>query len=76
VDWTIFGGSPGFGQSDVATLIRIANISPAALDFHFWQFVDFNLLGTPLDTSVPARHRCRRPARLWLPTLVEIGRPI
>jgi hypothetical protein len=52
VDWTVFGSSPGFGQSDIAALIRITNTSQSPLDFHFWQYVDFNLLGTPLDTSV------------------------
>jgi hypothetical protein len=51
-DWTVFGSSPGFGQSDIAALIRITNTSQTPLDFHFWQYVDFNLLGTPFDTSV------------------------
>jgi hypothetical protein len=52
LDWTLFGASPGFGQSDIGELIRITNTSQTALDFHFWQYADLNLLGTPLDTSV------------------------
>jgi hypothetical protein len=50
--WTLMGASPGFGQSDISELIRITNSSPTPLDFHFWQFVDLNLLGTPFDTWV------------------------
>jgi hypothetical protein len=47
--WTLYGASPGFTQSDIAEVIRIRNTSSTVLDFHFWQFVDLNLLGTPSD---------------------------
>jgi hypothetical protein len=52
LDWTLYGAAPGFEQSDIGEAIRITNTSSTALSFHFWQFVDLNLLGTPLDTSV------------------------
>jgi hypothetical protein len=52
LDWTLFGAAPGYEESDIGELIRITNTSSTALDFHFWQFVDLNLLDTPLDTSV------------------------
>jgi hypothetical protein len=51
-NWTIFGASPGFGDSDIGELIRITNISQTPLDFHFWQYVDLNLLGTAVDSSL------------------------
>jgi hypothetical protein len=51
-DWTIFGSTPGFGQSDIGEIVRITNTSQSVLDFHLWQFTDLNLLGTALDTSV------------------------
>ena len=52
VDWTLYGAAPGYEQSDVPELIRITNTSSAPLNFHFWEFVNLNLLGTPLNTSV------------------------
>ena len=52
VDWTLLGSDPGFEQSDIGELIKITNTSSTPLNFHFWQFVDLNLLNTPFDTSV------------------------
>jgi hypothetical protein len=46
------GGEPGSGKSDLAETITITNTSNTAKDFHFFQYVDMNLLGAPGDTSL------------------------
>jgi hypothetical protein len=46
VDFLMAGGSPGSGVADIAEIIRIQNTSNQALDFHFFQYVDFDLGGT------------------------------
>jgi hypothetical protein len=52
MSWTLLGSAPGNVESDIAETIRITNTSSSILDFHFWQYVDLNLLNTPFDTSV------------------------
>ncbi|MFO1513206.1 MAG: PEP-CTERM sorting domain-containing protein [Verrucomicrobiota bacterium] len=43
VTYTLTGGSLGSGASDIDEQIRINNLSASALDFHFFQYSDFNL---------------------------------
>ena len=52
--WYILaGGAPGSGTSDIGEIIRITNTSAtASLDFHFFQYADFNLNGTPGDDTI------------------------
>lgn len=43
------GGSAGSGASDVAETISITNTGASRLDFHFFQYSDFDLNGTAND---------------------------
>jgi large repetitive protein len=43
VTYTLLGGQPGSGTADIAETIRINNTSRSALDFHFFQYSDFDL---------------------------------
>jgi hypothetical protein len=47
VTYMLTGGTSGSGASDVAETIKIVNTSGSSLDFHFFQYTDFNLNGTP-----------------------------
>jgi hypothetical protein len=49
--YTLYGSGPG-GGSDLGEMIRITNTSGAALDFHFYQYVDLDLQGTPWDSGL------------------------
>lgn len=47
------GGLPGSNASDMGEQISITNTSGSPLDFHFFQYADFDLNGTPNgDTAV------------------------
>jgi hypothetical protein len=46
VSYLVTGGTAGSGTSDIAETIRIINTSGGALDFHFFQYSDFDLCGT------------------------------
>lgn len=46
VRYTLAGGATGSLASDMAEQIAIHNLSPVPLDFHFFQYVDFDLLGS------------------------------
>ena len=43
VTYTLQGGQAGSGTADLSEQIRINNLSANPLDFHFYQFSDFNL---------------------------------
>jgi PEP-CTERM motif len=43
VDYTLTGGTPGSHQSDIGESIRIVNHTANPLDFHFFQYSDFDL---------------------------------
>ncbi len=43
VKFTLDGSVPGSGTADLAEQIDISNTSAAPLDFHFFQYCDFNL---------------------------------
>lgn len=50
--YALTGGSAGSHVSDIGETIRIINTSQSALDFHFFQYADFNLNGTPGGDTV------------------------
>jgi hypothetical protein len=45
ITYTLTGGTAGSGTSDVAETIRIINRGTSAIDFHFFQYSDFDLGG-------------------------------
>ena len=51
VDYTLTGGSPTSGASDLAETISIQNLTGSTLPFYFFQYADFNLGGTPNNDS-------------------------
>lgn len=53
INYTLLGGAAGSGSSTIGEQIIVKNISGAALDFHFFQYVDFDLGGSSAgDTLV------------------------
>jgi len=52
VQYTLLGGSPGSGASDVSEQISVLNTSGSPLDLHFYMYSDFDLGGTPGGDSV------------------------
>jgi len=52
IDYFLTGGSL---DSDIAESIRISNLTGSALNFHFFQFSDFNISGTAGGDSVSIR---------------------
>lgn len=52
VSYLVTGGTAGSGTSDVAETIRIINTSGQLLDFHFFQYSDFDLCGTSAGDTV------------------------
>jgi len=50
IDYLLSGGAAGSGRSDVSESIRIINKSTATLDFHFFQYSDFDLGGAGNDS--------------------------
>ncbi|MFZ0828695.1 MAG: PEP-CTERM sorting domain-containing protein [Verrucomicrobiia bacterium] len=49
--YSLVGGSPTSGASDLSETISIQNLSGASLSFHFFQYADFNLGNTPNNDS-------------------------
>src|SRR5436190_81453 len=47
--YTLAGGLPGSGHSDLGEIITINNLTAAPLDFHFFQYSDFDLNGPGND---------------------------
>ncbi len=45
INYTLNGQAPGSGLSGLGELIRISNFTAAPLDFHFYQYSDFDLGG-------------------------------
>ncbi len=52
--YSLVGGAVGSGVSDVTEQISIQNLSGASLNFHFFQYADFNLGGSPNNDSASA----------------------
>lgn len=46
ITYILTGGTGGSGTSDVAEIISISKIGSGSLDFHFFQYSDFDLDGT------------------------------
>jgi hypothetical protein len=52
ITYALLGGLTGSGSSAVTEQIKISNLTGSALDFHFFQYVDFDLGGSWLgDTA-------------------------
>jgi len=52
VDYMLTGFAPGSGISDIGESIRITNATATALEFHFFQYADFDLAGTATSDVV------------------------
>jgi hypothetical protein len=52
VKYSLVGGPDGSNTSDITEQIRIINTGPSSLDFHFFQYTDFDLSNTPDDDTV------------------------
>src|SRR5438477_1679821 len=52
VDYLLTGFSPGSGKSDIAESITITNATASPLEFHFFQYSDFDLAQVPLGDKV------------------------
>jgi hypothetical protein len=52
INYTLNGTSPASGISDIGEQITIHNFTAAPLDFHFFQYSDFDLLGFDGGDSV------------------------
>lgn len=53
--YTLTGGTANSGQSDIAETIRIRNTGNTALEFHFFQYSDFDLDATIGNQTVAIR---------------------
>ena len=51
VRYALDGGTPGSRASDIAEQISIVNLGTSPLDFHFFQYSDFELNGTAANDS-------------------------
>jgi hypothetical protein len=49
ISFILRGGSPGSNSSDVTEVIDINNTSGSSLDFHFFQYTDFDIGGSSGD---------------------------
>lgn len=56
VRYVLTGSTQGSGTADIMEVISIVNLSDDPLDITFFQFVDFELDGTPEDESVLFLH--------------------
>lgn len=52
VTYSLLGGGAGSGSSAITEQIKISNLTGSALDFHFFQYVDFDLGGSYLGDTV------------------------
>ena len=50
ISYLLTGGTPGSGQADILESITVVNNTANPMDFHFYQYSDFNLLGTGNDS--------------------------
>jgi len=50
--YSLLGGSPGSGSSDIGEQIKIQNLTGNPLDFHFFQYTDFDLDGNYAGDTV------------------------
>lgn len=52
VEYTLNGGGVGSGNGDMLETISVYNPGPTNLDFHLFQYSNFDLLGSPNNDSV------------------------
>ena len=52
ITYSLLGGAFGSGSSMIGENIKITNLTGSALDFHFFQYVDFDLGGSYLGDTV------------------------
>lgn len=52
VEYSLTGGGVGSGNGDMLETISIINLGTNSLDFHLFQYSNFDLLGTPANDSV------------------------
>ena len=45
--YSITGGATGSGTSDIGEIVRVTNLSNGALDFHLFEYDDFDINGVP-----------------------------
>lgn len=50
--YSLTGGDPGSASANLSETLTVANLSGASLDFHFFQYSDFDLNNSALDQSV------------------------
>ena len=50
--YTLLGGPAGSGSSEIVEELRIHNLTANPLDFHFFQYTDFDVNGTYADDTV------------------------
>lgn len=50
--YSLLGGAPGSGSSDIGEQIKIVNLTGGPLDFHFFQYTDFDLGGNYAGDTV------------------------
>jgi hypothetical protein len=51
LDFVLTGGLPGSDASDVMEIAKVENLSGQDLEFHLFQYCDFDLNGTPDDDT-------------------------
>ncbi len=51
LSFLLTGSDPGSGVSDISETVKIKNLSATALDFHLYEYVDIDLLGTANPTD-------------------------
>lgn len=52
VEYSLNGGGVGSGNGDILETISVYNPGPTSLDFHLFQYSNFDLLGSPNNDSV------------------------
>lgn len=52
VTYVLVGGAPGSGTSDISETIKIRNLGTSPLNFHFFQYADFDLSDSDMATFV------------------------
>lgn len=52
VEYSLTGGGIGSGNGDMLETISVINLGAPSLDFHLFQYSNFDLLGTPGNDSV------------------------
>ena len=50
-EYRVVGGAPGSGLSSLFETVRIRNLGSADLDFHFFEYIDFDLSHSPTDDT-------------------------